>query len=393
MTSRLRVLRVIGRLNVGGPAQHVVLLNEGLARRGYETHLVAGALRPDEGSMAYFAEARGVAPTYVPELVTDTSLGSRDIRAVRVLAAIIRRVRPDVVHTHTAKAGLVGRLAARLAGVPVVVHTYHGHVFHGYFPAWKNTLLRTLETGLGHVSHRLIAVSDAIRDDLVRYGVADAASIDVVRLGLDLSPFEAAASLRGELRQELSISSDTFVMAIVGRLAPIKNHAVFVQAVSAVVSRHPRTVAVVVGDGELRNATAQLVDSLGLGAHVRFLGWRRDLPRIYADADVLVVSSDNEGTPVTAIEAMAAACPVVATRVGGVPDIIADGETGRLVPAQDAEALAEALLWAKDHPDTLATWAAEARRSALARHGVDALVNTIDALYRNLLATHFSPVA
>ncbi len=264
----LRVVRVIGRLNVGGPAQHVVLLNRGLAELGYETHLVSGALRAGEESMMYFAERHGETPTTIPDLVTDSALGLRDTRAVQALVRILRRVRPHIVHTHTAKAGLVGRIAATLARTPAVVHTYHGHVLHGYFPVWKNLLLRGMEAGLGLVSDRVIAISPAVHDDLLRYGVTRGSKIETVPLGLDLTSFDQAARHAGELRRELSIGPSTFVMASVGRITAIKNHAMFLEATARVAVRNPDTIAIIVGDGERRAATEQRARDLGLARRV-----------------------------------------------------------------------------------------------------------------------------
>ena len=381
----LRVVRVIGRLNIGGPAQHVVLLNQGLTRLGYETHLVGGALRPGEDSMAYFAEQHGVPPIQIPELVTDTSVGRRDVRAVRALTRVIRDVRPHIVHTHTAKAGFLGRVAARLARTPVLVHTFHGHVLHGYFPAWKSRLLRGIEVGLGLATDQVIAISPGVRDDLLRYRVAPVSKIEVVPLGLDLTPFERAPEHAGTLRRELNLSADAFVMAIVGRIVPIKNHALFLRAARTVVAKHPETVVLVVGDGDQRAATEQLAAQLDLRPQVLFLGWRRDLPAVYADTDLLVVSSNNEGTPVAAIEAMAARCPVVATRVGGVPDLISDRVTGMLVPPGDPERLAQALIYARDHPSETERWARLARTQVIERHSVEGMVSAVDRLYRRLV--------
>ena len=165
-----------------------------------------------------------------------------------------------------------------------------------------------------------------------------------------------------------------------------RNHALYLRALARVVAAHPDTMALVVGDGDLREDTERLAGELGLGRHVRFLGWRRDLSRIYADSNVLVVSSDNEGTPVAAIEAMAAGCPVVAIRVGGVPDLITDRETGMLVPLGDAEQLANALMWSRENQATVRGWAESARQRVVARHGVSALVDAVDDLYRRLVS-------
>ena len=338
--------------------------------------------------MAYFAERYGETPLEIPDLVTDSSLRPRDLRALRTLVQVIRSARPHVVHTHTAKAGFVGRVAARLTRTPVVVHTYHGHVLHAYFPEWKNRILRRVEAGLGLLTDRLVAVSSRVRDDLLRHRVAGASKIEVVPLGLDLAPFARSAEHTGQLRQALDVAPDTFVMTIVGRITRIKNHALFLHAAARVVGTHPNTMALVVGDGELRRTMERLARDLGLASHVRFLGWRRDLPVIYADTNVLVVASDNEGTPVAAIEAMAAGCPVVATRVGGVPDLISHRETGTLVPPGDPDTLSRELLFAREHPAETRRWATLARERALDRHRVDVLVDRVDRLYQRLITAH-----
>ena len=204
-------------------------------------------------------------------------------------------------------------------------------------------------------------------------------------LGLDLTPFERAPEHAGTLRRELNLSADAFVMAIVGRIVPIKNHALFLRAARTVVAKHPETVVLVVGDGDQRAATEQLAAQLDLRPQVLFLGWRRDLPAVYADTDLLVVSSNNEGTPVAAIEAMAARCPVVATRVGGVPDLISDRVTGMLVPPGDPERLAQALIYARDHPSETERWARLARTQVIERHSVEGMVSAVDRLYRRLV--------
>ncbi|HWH77543.1 MAG TPA: glycosyltransferase family 4 protein, partial [Candidatus Binatus sp.] len=341
---KFRILRIIGRLNVGGPSIHVVNLSAGLDPNRFEQMLVIGRESPAEGSMLDYALARGVWPHRINEIVTSFNLTVGDAIALKRLWSLMRQYRPHIVHTHTAKAGLLGRLAARLAGVPIVLHTFHGHVLHGYYGPVRNWTLRRMERSLSWLSDRLVTVSEEVKRDLIGYGVAGAKKITVIPLGLDLEPFLAARSRRGEFRRELGFATDTKLIGIVGRLFPIKNHALFLDSAARLAALEPAARFVVVGDGALRRSLEDQARRLGIAEQVKFTGWRSDLPQIYADLDALVVSSNNEGTPLSAIEAMATGCPVVATSVGGIPDIIKDEITGRLVLPGEPEGIVGAVL-------------------------------------------------
>jgi glycosyltransferase involved in cell wall biosynthesis len=382
---RIRIVRVISRLNVGGPSLHVTALTAGLDPARFDSTLVTGTENPGEGSMLDLAEARGIKPVVIPEMVGEAQLKGRDAKAVVKLYRLLRAQRPHIVHTHTAKAGFLGRIAARLAGVPIVVHTYHGHVLHGYYSHTKTQLLRRMEQALAHVTDAIVAVSDQVKRDLVAYGVATPGKVEVIPLGLDLAPYADSAALRGQFRRELELSDTTPLVGIVGRIFPIKNHRLFLEAAVRIVATEPRARFIVVGDGVLRKAMEQHAHALGIRYSVVFAGWRRDLPRIYADLDVLVVSSDNEGTPVSAIEAMAAGRPVVATRVGGLPDLISDRKTGVLVPPRDPTALAAAVLeLLRDEPFARAL-GQTASAAVVERFATARLLRDIQALYANLL--------
>ena len=382
---RIRIVRVISRLNVGGPSLHVTALTAGLDPARFDSTLVTGTENPGEGSMLDLAEARGIKPVVIPEMVGEAQLKGRDAKAVVKLYRLLRAQRPHIVHTHTAKAGFLGRIAARLAGVPIVVHTYHGHVLHGYYSHTKTQLLRRMEQALAHVTDAIVAVSDQVKRDLVAYGVATPGKVEVIPLGLDLAPYADSTALRGEFRRELELSDTTPLVGIVGRIFPIKNHRLFLDAAVRIVATEPRARFIVVGDGVLRKAMEQHAHALGIRYSVVFAGWRRDLPRIYADLDVLVVSSDNEGTPVSAIEAMAAGRPVVATRVGGLPDLISDRKTGVLVPPRDPTALAAAVLeLLRDEPFARAL-GQTASAAVVERFATARLLRDIQALYANLL--------
>lgn len=385
-TSRpIRVMRIIARLNIGGPAIHVTLLTEHLGPPDYESTLVCGLVGPDEGDMGYLAEQRGLSPVIVPELGRALS-PLRDGRTLLKLWQLMRRLRPDVVHTHTAKAGFVGRVAAWLARVPVRVHTYHGHVLSGYFSPAKTRLFLWLERAAARISDRLITISPALRDELVeQFRVAPADRFAVVPLGLELAPFASQSRGSGAFRTAHGIPPTAPLIGIVGRLVPIKNHALFLALAQRLRAVLPDAHFAVIGDGELREQLVAQVTRAGLADCVTFCGWVQDLRAAYSDLDVLVNTSNNEGTPVSVIEALAGGVPVVATAVGGVPDLLRAGEWGHLVPPNDVDALLVAV------QATLTEAADEAQRHAIARavveqYDIARLADDLAALYRDLLA-------
>jgi glycosyltransferase involved in cell wall biosynthesis len=309
----------------------------------------------------------------------------RDLRALVGLFRLMRAWRPAIVHTHTAKAGVLGRLAARAAAVPIVVHTFHGHVLRGYFSPAKAALFRRIEARLAPLADALVAVSDAVKSDLVSLGVAQAERIRVVPLGLELGHL-AGPLPRGALRKEAGIPENAPLVGMVGRLVPIKDVPCFLRAARLVLEKRKDARFALVGDGEERPALESLCRELGIFGRVFFLGWRGDLAGVYGDLDVVVNASRNEGTPVALIEALAAARPVVATRVGGTPDLLGGGERGRLVPPGEPEALARAVLETLDESETSRRLAEAGREHVLARHSSDRLIRDVDALYRELRA-------
>lgn len=382
MLEPIRVMRIITRMNIGGPAQHVTLLSADLNDADFHSTLVTGPIGPNEGNMSDFARAHGVEPVFIPQLRREISpLG--DQRALIALMRLIRCERPHIVHTHTAKAGFLGRLAAWLCGVPVILHTFHGHVFKGYFSAPKTRLFIALERLTAHLSDVILTVSERLRQELIDLRIAPPSRIRVVSLGLELSPFLQIDALRGRFRSELGLSTDSPLVGIIGRLVPIKNHDLFLEAARHVRECLPNAHFVVIGDGERLSDLHALAEQLGLAKAVSFTGWRSDLPTIYADLDTLVISSRNEGTPVSAIEAMAAGVPIVATQVGGVPDLLQDGALGALVPSDDVGAMAEAIIETLQVPQTQRL--TEARAWVLAHYSAERLCEDARTLYRTLL--------
>ncbi len=377
------ILRIIGRLNVGGPAIHTILLTDMLDEERYVSHLVTGTEGATEGSMRYLAEERGLALIEIPEMGREISWKD-DVTALWKLMKLMKAMKPDIIHTHTAKAGTLGRVAAILA-LPFhrkkLFHTFHGHVFHSYFSPLKTKVFILIEQSLGRFTDRIIAVSDNTGKELLDFKIASEAKIKVIPLGLDLDQFAVCDKFRGELKAELGIPQEKIVLGIVARLVPVKGICYFLQAVKILKeSRHDLCV-LVVGDGELRNQLEEQTDELGIRDVVKFLGYRKDLARVYADLDIVVLSSLNEGLPVSIIEAMSSGKVVVSTSVGGVPNLISEGATGFLSPPKDPEALAKSLECAIMQKESWNVIGSKARLSAISRFHISRLISDIDRLY------------
>ena len=383
---KVKVARIVARLNIGGPAVHIINLMAGLDPDRFENLLIVGRPGPNEGDMGYLASQKGIDPLIIPGLGRELS-PLWDAQTIFKLARILRRQRPHIVETHTAKAGAVGRLAARLAGVPILIHVFHGHVFHSYFGPAKTELFINIERGLARLTDRIITISPAQRRDVVDvYRIAPPERVLTIPLGLDLGPFEAARqSCQGQFRSSLGISPDMPLVGFVGRLTSVKNPSQFIEVAGRVVRESPQVRFVLVGDGELRPALEKQVGALGLAQTVIFAGWQANMPAVYSDLDLLVLTSLNEGTPVTVIEALATGVPVVASEVGGVPDVVTHQETGLLVPSGDAEATAQAILQFLRAPERAQRLAIAGQRVVLGRFDLSRLVSDMDALYHALL--------
>lgn len=399
-------MRVITRLNIGGPSYQSIFLTERLQDGEFESMLLCGDVGPREGSMEPLAQDRKIPFQHIPGLGREISPKS-DLATVYHLYRAMRRYRPAIVHTHLAKAGAVGRLAARLARVPVVLHTYHGHVFHGYFSKRKSQLFIRIERWLASRTDRIVVLGAAQEKEILGFGVGSQAQMRRIPLGLELEPFLTAEQHRGQLKSELGIPQETPLVGIVARLVPIKAHHLFLDAAQQVARRRPGTHFAIVGDGDLRDELETRARALGFRvvSHDRpaasarpenapagdrsgvmhFLGFRSDLPCIYADLDVVVLCSLNEGLPVTIIEALAACRPVVATDVGGVGELVIPDETGVIVPSGDTAMLAGGIESQLADPVQAARLAQQGRGHVYPRLSISRLEKDIRALYRELL--------
>ena len=416
----MKIVRVIARLNVGGPAKHVVWLSK-LPTPNWESLLVAGTVPQGEDDMGYFATEQGVTPVFVPAMSREISVN--DALTVWKLYQLFRRERPDIVHTHTAKAGTVGRVAGffyrwltpkALIGRPRAcrfVHTYHGHIFHSYYGPLKTRVFLLIEKVLAKLStDRIIVLSEQQRREInEEFGVGNSRQFSIIPLGIDLSVF-ADWKERGEsFRAEFALGADDILVGIVGRLTEVKNHELFLRAGALFREKFAKSGStvrfVIIGDGTLRKMLEQQAQALGLTADVIFTGSRRDLENVYPALDIVALTSRNEGTPLTLIEAMANARPVISTAVGGVVDLLggplvisgsgSDGtsfqvcERGISVSPDDAEGFAAGLARLVDDAALRRETGARGLQFVTRQYSKERLFKDIEALYTELLDREF----
>ena len=410
----IKIIRVIARLNVGGPAKHVAWLTAGLQDREWESLLVAGSVAAGEEDMGYFAAALGVRPLLLKEMSREISF--KDALTIWKLYRLFTREQPDVVHTHTAKAGTVGRSAgllyrwftpATLIGRPRrchFVHTYHGHIFHGYYGQQKTRVFLLIEKLLARlITSRIVVVSEQQRREIHEtFGVGRAEQFQVIPLGLDLSSFAEPEKRRQAFRNELGVQESDILVGIVGRLTEIKNHELFLQAISQFKRAHSVGTApvkfVVIGDGNLRESLEKTTATLSLNDDVIFAGSRRDSENFYAGLDAVALTSKNEGTPLSLIEAMANGIPVISTAVGGVVDLLGecDSEAGGTVqyqvcrrgvrvPPNDANAFAAGLERLVSDANLRNELGIRGREFVESNYSRERLLVDIRALYRELM--------
>ncbi len=392
-----RVLRIINRLNLGGPTFNAALLTKHLAPE-YETLLVAGMKEEEEASSEFILNDLGIEPLYIPNMFRSIN-PLRDLPAYRQLKKIIREFKPDIVHTHAAKAGALGRLAAIDCGVPVVVHTFHGHVFHSYFGPLKTRLYIEIERWLAKNSSKIIAISPSQKGELSQtYNICSDDQIEVVPLGFDLSRFQTnQTEKRISFRKKYQLADDEIAIGIVGRLVQVKNHGLFLQTLKQVLTQTTQKVrAFIVGNGEEHDNLLQIARDLDIpfstpqyNAHqqmpLTFTSWIKNIDEVYAGIDMVALTSLNEGTPVSLIEAQAANKPIVSTNVGGVCDVVMPGKTALIAPSNDAGQFTQQMLKLVEN---------EALRQKLGKSGHNfvnrkyhytRLVNDMDMLYQKLL--------
>jgi len=393
---KVKIMRIIARLNIGGPAIHTVLLTEGLDKNKFTSLLACGSLSKDEGDMSYYAEEKNVTPYFIPELKRELNFHNDSI-ALKKIYQLITRENPDIIHTHTAKAGTLGRTAGIIRNIFLppgrkikLIHTFHGHALNGYFNTVKNKIFILIERVLAFFSDRIITVSESVKEELIRLKIAGENKITVIPLGFELEKF---------LKSSCKNKRDFFHIGIVGRLVPIKNHRLFLEAAAKLIDYAPQVKLrfKIIGDGELKKELLEYSSRLKIDKFVDFLGWSKNLVEVYEDLDILTLTSDNEGTPVSLIEAMACAKPVIATEVGGVADLLGKElekepdrnfkirENGISIPTKSPDPLASALIFAIENPQKREEWGINARNFVKDTFTKERLLKDIETLYGKVL--------
>ncbi len=376
----IHLVQIIDRLNVGGPTPYLLFLSKTLESRGCRSLVVKGQVAPGEVEMEDVIIRSGIQPLEVHGF-SRAIVPIQDFRALVSIYRLLRRVRPEIVHTHKSKAGVLGRIAAWLAGVPITLHTFHGLVFKGYFSDWKTCLIVLVERLLARRTDVLVAVSDRQRVELLAERIAAPSRIRTVPLGVDLDPFLNQRRGDAGFRDELGFGISTRLVGIVARLVPIKGVDIFLAAAEQVARALPDVRFVVIGDGELRTELEAIVRARKFEDRVRFTGFRTDMARIYGALDLSVLSSYHEGLPVALLEAVASGCYVVASRVGGVPDLLWSERIGLMVAPGDPAALAGGILRVLRERRGIS---AEERRRVVESYGLTRLAKDFSHLYRKL---------
>lgn len=389
-----RVLRILNRLVIGGPSKNAVYLTRYM-QPDFETMLVTGGKEDHEQDADFLATHHGIEPVVIPEMRRPVSFGS-DWIAYKKLKKLINNFRPDIIHTHAAKSGALGRMAAKHCDVPVIVHTFHGHVFHSYFNSLKTNFFIRAERYLANFTDSIVAISDVQKKELSeRFKIAAGDKFRVIPLGLDLDAFLSdQQTKRQKFRDEFELEENTIAIGIIGRLVPVKNHSLFLKGIKAVLENSNRKVKVfIIGDGESRTFIEQQASVLQIPFSrfpakeqvLVFTSWRNDVDVICAGLDIIALTSLNEGTPVSLIEAQAAGKPVISTRVGGIADVVLENTSALLSEIGDSNKFSENLLRLVTDDKLRHSFSNAGRDFVLNKFGHLRLVNDMSKLYNELL--------
>ena len=382
-----KVLRIINRFNIGGPTYNATFLSRFLDDE-YETLLIGGLPEKEEADSLHILEEYGLSPMLISEMQRVPSFKS-DKAAYKKIKQIIEEFKPDIVHTHAAKAGALGRKAAKACGVPVIVHTFHGHVFHSYFGKLKTNIFKFIERRLAKKSDGIIAISDMQKKELSQiHKICPADKIKVIPLGFDLDKFQEETSKRDVVREKYNVKEEEIAIAIIGRLAPIKNHGLFLSIIEDVLSKTSKKIKVfIVGDGEERTNIEEKVTELNtqFDCEILMTSWIKNIGEFNAGMDIICLTSNNEGTPVSLIEAQAGNLAVVSTDVGGVRDIVKEGETGYIVPKNNVTLFSEKLLFLIENDEERVRLSKNGWGFVRDKFHYKTLVNNVNEYYKFLL--------
>lgn len=382
---KIKIIRIIARLNIGGPAIHTCLLTKHFNNSEYDSLLINGELSDGEGDMSYLLGDGTVFHKHIASLQREIS-PIADLKSIIELYKLFKKEKPDIVHTHTAKAGMVGRLAAFLARVPVRIHTYHGHVFSGYFTPLKTKMFIMIERFLALISTKIIVISEKQKSEICnKYKISPREKVAIIRLGFDMENYDSLEKYKNYWRKKFNIPNNAPIVGIIGRLTAIKNHKLFLQIANEIYNKINNVHFLIIGDGELKNELKNEINELSLKPNIHFTGWITDIPLLYSDIDILLLTSLNEGTPVAIIEAMHYGIPAVSTNVGGVSDLIKNGENGFVVNSFNPEDFSPVILKLLDNPKLRRKIGNAGQSFIKEKFSAKRLISDLDQLYRQLL--------
>jgi glycosyltransferase involved in cell wall biosynthesis len=384
MKEKIRVLHIITRLDKGGSADNTLLSVLGLNKEVFKVDLLSGRTNFPSPKLTQLKEQNLIQYKEIGQLVRAIQ-PFKDISALSQLYQYIKKGRYDIVHTHSSKAGLLGRLAARMAGVKHIIHTPHGHIFYGYYGRGLSFMFIILERWAARYTEKIITLTNAGKEEHIQYKIAPAHKFITIHSGLELGSLQPSDT-KNDVAKEFNIDKSDKLIGTVARLVPIKGHEFLLKAAPLVLQHYPNTTFLLIGDGPLRKKLENLAQQLNFFDKIVFSGMREDIPRLLNAIDIFVLPSLNEGMGRVLIEAMALAKPIVATRVGGVPDVIEDGSSGLLVPSADPDALANAICTIMKNPSLAARLASHAvTRSQKFSH--TEMIRQLENLYKSVMSS------
>lgn len=388
MDKKIKVVRIINRFNLGGPTFNATFLTRFLSDE-FETTLIGGVPDKGETNSLHILKEYGIKPIVLPEMSRAINI-SQEYRAYKKIKKILKEIQPDIVHTHASKAGLLGRMAAFSLRIPVVVHTFHGHVFHSYFGKFKTTFFKQIERYLAKKSTGIIAISALQKHELADvHKIVNQEKIKVIPLGFDLQKFqEGRIEKREAVRAQYKLSDDEVAITIIGRLAPIKDHDYFLNVIEEVLKQTPQEIKVfIVGDGSEKNHIEDRVNKLNevYPNRIMMTSWILDIATFIQGMDIVCLTSKNEGTPVSLIEAQAAGIPVISTDVGGVRDAMEDGKSGFVVKRENIETYIKNLRLLIEDDKLREKISIFGQKNATEKFGYQRLVLEMEDYYKELL--------
>ena len=392
----IKVLRIINRFNLGGPTYNVAYLSKYMSDE-FETMLVGGAKDDSEESSDFIVNDLGLKPIIIEEMKREINL-KNDYAAYKKIKKIIKEYKPDIVHTHASKAGTLGRLAAHSCGVKVIVHTFHGHVFHSYFGKLTTTFYKNIERYLAKRSTAIIAISEIQKEELVKqHQICEAKKVHIIPLGFDLSKFqENQQEKRKAFRTKYNLDENEIAISIIGRLVPVKNHTLFLEGLKNLSKNTSQKIrAFIVGDGEDRNIIESKAKELGIpfidGTKnsekrlLTFTSWIKEIDVVLAGSDIVALTSFNEGTPVSLIEAQAANKPIVTTNVGGIENVVIPNETALLCENNNINEFSNQLLKLLENQSLRIAMSEKGWKHVKEKYHFTRLVKDVENLYKTLL--------